>query len=129
VISASNYDQSCNVDSDCVEVSAGDYCSATTCRCGGSVVNVGALAQLNADVSKTPLGSGALMGTFCGCPIPFGPCCRQGMCRAGYGDCVLPADTLPGCVDAGGTCLLGIMCGSPGPAGSCAYSDETCCVQ
>jgi hypothetical protein len=50
MISASNYDQSCNVDSDCLEVSAGDYCSAATCRCGGSAINVGAGAQFSADV-------------------------------------------------------------------------------
>jgi hypothetical protein len=51
MISASNYDQSCNVDTDCWEVSSGDYCSAI-CRCGTSAINVEALAQFNADVSK-----------------------------------------------------------------------------
>ena len=59
VISASNYDESCNVDSDCQEVTSRDYCSAG-CLCGGSAINVGAVAQFKADVSKTPLGSGAL---------------------------------------------------------------------
>jgi hypothetical protein len=130
-ISASNYDQACNVDSDCAEVSSGDYCSATICRCGGSVVNVGALAQFNADVSKTPLGSGALMGATCGCAVPGGPCCRQGMCQNGYGNCSAPADTLPACADAGGMCMPSVLyyggC-AQGPPGSCAYADEVCCL-
>jgi hypothetical protein len=81
VISATSYDQSCNVDSDCVEVSVGDYCSATTCRCGTSAVNVGALAQFNTDVSKTPIGSGALHTPFCFCPYSAGPFCSQGTCQ------------------------------------------------
>src|SRR5580658_820236 len=130
VISASNYDQSCNVDSDCVEISSGDYCSATFCQCGGSVINVGALAQFKADVSKTPIGSGALMGTVCGCSVPAGPCCRQGMCKAGFGDCSSPADTLPACADAGGTCMPSVLFGgcNQGAPDACAYSDELCCV-
>jgi hypothetical protein len=130
-VSASNYDQSCTVDTDCVEVSSGDYCSAATCQCGGSVVNVGALAQFRADVSKTPLGSGALMSLPCGCPLAAGPCCRQGMCKAGFGeDCSSPADTLAACVDAGGTCRPSALYGgcNQGAPDACAYSDEVCCV-
>jgi hypothetical protein len=135
MISASNYDQSCTVDTDCVEVSSSDYCSTTDCQCGGSAINVGALAQFKADVSKTPIGSGALMGKVCGCGIAFGPCCRHGVCQGGFGqgefgDCSSPADALPVCADAGGTCVLSAfaICGTAGPPGSCAYSDETCCV-
>jgi hypothetical protein len=131
VISASNYDQSCTVDSDCVEVTSGDYCNAALCRCGGSVINVGAQAQFRADVLKTPIGSGALMGATCGCAVPAGPCCRQGMCKAGFGqDCSSPADTLAACVDAGGTCRPSALYGvcPESPPGACAYADESCCV-
>jgi hypothetical protein len=123
-ISASNYDQSCNVDTDCLEVSSGDYC-ATGCFCGNSTINVGALAQFNDDVSKTPIGSG---GLICPCPNPLGPCCRHGMCQAGCQ--VSPTDTLPACSDAGGTCTLGTVCGAggTGPPDACVYSDEVCCL-
>jgi len=126
MISASNYDQSCTVDSDCVQVSAGNYCSATTCQCGGSAINVGALAQFKADVSKTPLGSGALMGAICGCPCESGAVCRSGQCQAAF--CGAPsADTLPACADAGGQCAysMNTTCNGTGPP-ECAYSDECC---
>jgi hypothetical protein len=131
IIAASNYDQSCNVDSDCVEVSSGDYCSPTTCTCGGSAINVKAMAEFNADVANTPLGSNTLSeAVVCGCPLPGGPCCRSGVCQSGFGDCSSPADTLPACADAGGTCMPVVLYGEvaqchPGP---CAYADEVCCV-
>jgi hypothetical protein len=129
MISASNYDQSCNVDTDCWEVSSGDYCSAI-CRCGTSAINVEALAQFNADVSKTPRGSGALGNVSCYCPFLWGPCCRQGKCVGERGACLSPADTLPACADAGGMCVLGAnsICGTGGPPGACAYADEVCCL-
>jgi hypothetical protein len=89
MISASSYDASCTVDTDCQEVTSTNYC-AVNCLCGGSAINVGALAQFNADIAKTPLGSGALGGviaeadgsvvTACSCPPSPGPCCRNGTC-------------------------------------------------
>jgi hypothetical protein len=79
-ISASSYDQSCTADTDCVMVSAGDYCTSTACLCGGSAISRSALAQFNANVAKTPVASGAVEGADCGCPEAFGPCCRQGKC-------------------------------------------------
>ena len=129
MISASNYDQSCNVDSDCVQVSAGDYCSTATCHCGGSAINVRALAQFKADVSKTPLGSGAVMGAICGCPCESGAVCRSGTCQPAF--CLPPpTDTLPACAEAGGMCTYSaiIICNRTGPPDSCAYSDEVCCL-
>jgi hypothetical protein len=126
VISASSYTQSCNVDTDCQEVTSRNYCVAG-CLCGGSAINVGALAQFNEDVSKTPLGSGALGGFACPCPASLGPCCRAGQCAM---NCFSPADTLPACANAGGSCILSTnaICGAKGPASACAYSDETCCI-
>ncbi len=125
-ISASSYDQSCTVDTDCTTVTSTDYCAAS-CLCGGSAINVGALAQFNDDTAKTPLGSGALGGPACPCAAALGPCCRSGTCSA---SCFSPADTLPACADAGGTCLLGTnsICSKPAPADACAYPDEVCCV-
>jgi hypothetical protein len=129
MISASSYDQSCAVDTDCTTVTSTDYC-AVNCLCGGSTISVGALSQFNEDVSKTPLGSGALGGAPCGCPSGSGPCCRHGICQLG-GACSSPPDTLPACADAGGTCILGFIgltCAPEGPPDACAYSDETCCL-
>jgi hypothetical protein len=127
MISASSYDQSCAVDTDCTIVTSTNYCT-TNCLCGGSAINVGALAKFNGDVSKTPLGSGALGGAACPCAAPFGPCCRGGQCT---GECFSPTDTLSTCADAGGMCLLAdkTTCGGAvGPPDACAYSDETCCL-
>jgi|HubBroStandDraft_1064217.scaffolds.fasta_scaffold53392_2 hypothetical protein len=79
LISASNYDQSCSADTDCRVVTSTDYCSVH-CLCGGSAINVGALAQFNKEISETPLGSGALGRTGCPCPPSYAPCCRAGKC-------------------------------------------------
>ncbi len=95
-ISASNYDQSCSVDSDCVAViegaeggigafglvvQSGNYCQPL-CMCGGQAINKGAVAQYVADVSKTPVGSGAIKTPPCFCPSvsPTGCCGDGGRC-------------------------------------------------
>lgn len=124
VISASDYDQSCTVDTDCAGVTSGDYCSPG-CECGGSAINVSALPAFNAAVAATPRGSGALGITACPCPDTMGPCCRHGTC---VGDCFSASDTLSACADAGGTCYPNTSCTPAGPPGSCAYADETCCL-
>jgi hypothetical protein len=95
-ISAANYDQSCSVDSDCVAViqgaeggveafglvvQSGNYCQPI-CMCGGEAINKSAAAQYLADVSETPLGSGAIKPLLpCMCPqIPNAACCSDGGC-------------------------------------------------
>ncbi len=130
VILASNYDQSCTVDTDCASVSSGNYC-AQLCMCGGSAINVAAEVRFNADVAKTPVGSGAVKNIACPCVAAFGPCCRAGLCTT---DCYATSDTLPACSNAGGQCAPpGAACGGTegpklGPANSCAYDDEVCCL-
>jgi hypothetical protein len=128
VISASAFDQSCTVDTDCVEVTSTNYC-AVNCQCGGSAINVDAMAEFYALVGATPLGSGALGPTGCPCPSIFGPCCRNATCT---GTCFSPSDTLAACADAGGTCFPSGPGGptrtKSGPPDACAYSDETCCL-
>jgi hypothetical protein len=91
VISASSFDQSCTVDTDCWMVSSGDYCSKG-CLCGGSAVNTAALVLFNEAVSKTPLGMGAFGDVVCGCPLLLSPCCRHGVCQEGFSVCSVPAD-------------------------------------
>jgi hypothetical protein len=123
-ISASSYDQSCKADTDCTLVDSRNYCEPG-CVCPNSTVNVGALAQYNADVATTPLGSGALGSTACPCRVVLPPCCRDGRCVL---DCSSPSDTLPACADAGGVCVYGMQsCNVVGPPGSCAFADELCC--
>ncbi len=82
MIKASNYDQSCASDSDCVAVTEGDFCVPGANVCPMATINKGALAQYQADVAKT---QAAVCGAFAGCPSLTNPCCRRGMCQAGNG--------------------------------------------
>ena len=84
IIQASDYDQSCAVDSDCIEVHVGNRCSCVlSCQTDPAAINKGALRQFTADVSK-------LASVFCNCaPEPPGPC---------------PDDAYVGPQCVGGTC-------------------------
>jgi hypothetical protein len=127
--SADAFDQSCTTDMDCVAVTAGYYC-APGCGCDPIGISKNALGDFNAAVAQTRVGSGAVEGADCSCPLELGPCCIGGTCQANEGCFSLPADTLPACADAGGTCSRFVGgCGSlgQGPPDSCAYPDETCC--
>jgi hypothetical protein len=81
MILASNYDQSCTLDTDCTIVTSGDYCISYP-RCGGSAINVGALAKFNEDVSKTPYETGAVGFAGGTCGFLGYPCCLDGTCGA-----------------------------------------------
>lgn len=82
LIQASDYDQSCAVDSDCVEVYVGNACTCDlSCQSKQAAINKAALSQYTADVAKAPR-------VACGClrpPIPTGgvslPCCVGGSCQ------------------------------------------------
>lgn len=122
-IQASNYDQSCMTDLDCVAIAEGNACSLID-PCANAAINKGALAQYQSDIAQVPCFE------LAGCPAEFGPCCRHGSCQTDA--CYSAADTLPACADAGGACAPFVtQCGSKGagPAGSCAYPDEMCCLQ
>jgi hypothetical protein len=125
--SADAYDLSCATDTDCVAVSPSYYCSPAQCGCSAIAISRSALPEFNAAVAKTPLGSGAVQGVDCGCPVfADGMCCVNGMCQS-----VCPSDTLAACADAGGFCAPDeISCGSGGlgPPDSCARTNEKCCV-
>src|SRR5579859_4365082 len=61
VIPASNYDQSCTVDPDCIIIGVGDLCVTGECLCLGSnaraeAINVGDQAEYGRDISMTPQG-------------------------------------------------------------------------
>jgi hypothetical protein len=79
-IVASSYDQSCDVDSDCVAIGVGDPCEPCEVLCAGSAaIRSGALAQYMADVAKSPAGKGTFV---CECPqySPASVCCNAGVC-------------------------------------------------
>jgi hypothetical protein len=129
---ASDYDQSCMVDADCVAVGEVSSCPAFACDgCTTAGINKSAMAQYTtafdqAFAAKEP-------GTGCRCPCESGAVCRGGKCQAAF--CGPPtADTLPACEsagDAGGMCLYSAnaTCSGTGPPDACAYSDEFCCLR
>jgi len=79
-IVASNYDQTCTGDSDCIRIGSGDICSAPcSFICGlGGVINASDLPAYQADLARTGFSS---IGVGCGCPsFTYGPCCIAGKC-------------------------------------------------
>jgi hypothetical protein len=124
-IQASNYDQSCTTDIDCVAIGEGNACSLIS-PCPNAAINKGALGRYQSDIAQAPCYE------LAGCPAEFGPCCRHGSCQMDTCYSTATADTLPACADAGGACAPFVgQCGSngAGPPDSCAYPDETCCLQ
>jgi hypothetical protein len=121
MISASNYEQECEVDAECMVVPTGNFCVIGTFECADAISTLG-LALYSADVAMTPARQN---GYGYGCAVATPPCCRQGQCTT---SCQSDADTLPACAMAGGLCLYGATC-SNGPGNSCAYSDESCCLE
>ena len=83
-IQASDYDQTCNVDNDCVGVAEGDFCSPGAGNCPNATINKGAMAQYQADVAKTRAYSCYAPGS---CGSGNGPCCVAGKCQI-FGQCV-----------------------------------------
>ena len=127
VVQASNYDQSCATDSDCVPVAEGSRCHPGGGGCPTAAIRTSALAQYQTDVSKSS-ANGCIAISSCG--MYAGPCCHAGTCRMNQGCVASPADTLPACADAGGSCSTFSGCGvnGAGPPDSCAYPDESCCL-
>jgi hypothetical protein len=127
-IAASAYDQSCQIDSDCVGIFAGDFCHPGA-ACPNAAINIAVVPRYQADIAKT-FGAGSCAAvSSCGFFSPT--CCRHGMCEINTACSAAPADTLPACADAGGTCGIFItQCGNKGagPPDSCAYPDEMCCL-
>jgi hypothetical protein len=94
LIQASDYDQSCTVDSDCVEVYVGNACSCELgCRTTIGPINKAAEPQYTADVASAP-------SVVCSCaptpPVRVGSepvaCCVEGQCQTVTGQCAVPMD-------------------------------------
>jgi hypothetical protein len=82
LIVASNYDQSCKIDSDCGAMAEGNFCipGANICP-SAAAINRSAYPKYQTDVAKTT-------ASFCqtvpgGCGLAFGACCRRGLCQNG----------------------------------------------
>jgi hypothetical protein len=72
-LEATNYDQSCKADSDCVAVFSGSFCGAHTCACENAAINVSSESRYSADFNN----EGA---PRCPCPAAPAVACNQGTC-------------------------------------------------
>ena len=82
-IQASNYAQTCQQDSDCILVGEGQSCYPCSLAYGPyGAISRGALAQFEADVAKTPGGTGNPVSCASACTPSPTACCRGGQCRA-----------------------------------------------
>jgi hypothetical protein len=87
-LSASQFDNSCKVDSDCVGVPSGDPCAANCASiCPTAALNIGVAAQYLAALrALVPVSNDSIV---CSCPcIAARPCCRQGACNNSCGGCI-----------------------------------------
>jgi hypothetical protein len=80
-IHASNYDQTCQTDNDCLLVVEGYACASCSVCAPLSAVNRSAISQYEADVAKIvgPTMGGGGCAPCCG-PILLG-CCQGGRCH------------------------------------------------
>jgi hypothetical protein len=122
---ASDYDQSCKVDSDCVLVGEVSKCPATACDgCGTQAINKSDQTRYQAAFAQ----AAATATGECFCPCEGLAVCRAGKCQSG--DCAPPPeDTRASCGNAGGRCdyKANTTCDSMNVPDGCAYNDEMCC--
>jgi hypothetical protein len=136
-IRASNYDQTCKVDMDCVLIAEGDPCTSCGISCSSNAtINAGALAMYRSDIANTPAvvsaadgGCLSLCGTVSG-RSDFGPFCCGGTCHVG-GPCPSSDGGQAGgsqCVPALNAQVSAVLGASWGPScGPCAQAQ--CCAQ
>jgi len=124
---ASDYDQSCTVDSDCVAVGEEPQCPTSGCECPSAAVNKGVATQYQAALSRA--STIRVPSSGCSCACLSAALCRGGGCQVSL--CSPPlTDTLAACTNLGGKCMYSANtpCNWMGPPDSCAYSDELCCL-
>jgi hypothetical protein len=88
-VDLSTYDQSCKLDSDCVEITGGVICDGS-CACGGSAVNADGQARYDQTIAQVTLAP-------CNCPALGAPRCLKGQCML----CAFGPNPTPGCPDGG----------------------------
>jgi hypothetical protein len=80
-ILASSYDQTCQLDSDCVAIEEGNFCTPDANNgCTNATISKSALSQYQADLAKTQAG---VCYSVAGCPAEIAPCCQSGTCAMG----------------------------------------------
>ena len=127
IVLASQYDQSCIVDSDCVGVGEVPSCPAAACdSCITAAVNKSAAAQYGKVFEEAFASSPP--GTLCGCNCESSPACSNGKCQArSCGSS--PSGPMDPCPILGGRCVsASTPCDRIGPADSCASPEELCCL-
>jgi hypothetical protein len=103
-IQASNYDQSCDADTDCVAISQGASCDWCALSCTSAAINRKSLPQYTSDTAN--LLQVAYQRCPSSCGGPTSTCCVGGTCQWSHDTtCPYPgtsaADAAVGVVDAG----------------------------
>jgi hypothetical protein len=89
LIRASDYNQSCTTNADCVEVGEGNSCYPCALWCSTTAINGRDLDRYRSDVAtalslsgvEAAIEAGAMI--VCHCPADMGACCRAGRCTTG----------------------------------------------
>jgi hypothetical protein len=77
VIRASDYDQSCTSNAECVGVGEGDTCGPPCAiTCPTTAINVSELTHYHSDLTAARW----LYDGTCNCPAAYGTCCQDGRC-------------------------------------------------
>jgi hypothetical protein len=124
-IKASDYDQTCDKDSDCTAVGEGDGCTPCILLCGDATINVADLQKWRDDVQKTP----ARASGTCHCPLWGSPECVDHKCQLS----AIPQGPQNDCEVVGGKCVAdGDGACQQTAAEDCASGDAskaaTCCL-
>jgi hypothetical protein len=81
LVKASSYDQSCTLDTDCMEVGQVLVCPVNECaNCLTGTININAAGQYTTAFSSVTAALPRNAPT-CPCPNEGRPCCRAGMCQ------------------------------------------------
>jgi hypothetical protein len=130
-VRASDYDQSCVADSDCVVVAQAPRCPIGTwdnCEVGA----INRVDYTRYQPALTQAYATVPLGDLVSCPCEGLAFCNNGLCEPGWcGPGRGPANTSLACVDAGGICTPSeeATCSALGPPNSCLFADEICCVR
>jgi hypothetical protein len=77
-VDPTSFDQSCNLDSDCMAITAGTFCSGQSlCTCPIAAIDVDGQSQYQADIQAVQ-SLGEPQG--CACPFIGSPRCIQNVC-------------------------------------------------
>jgi hypothetical protein len=113
-VHAASYNQTCEVDKDCAEISEGNSCDPCDFSCGNATINAGDFAKYTLDTSNFPavlaVGLGACASS---CGGPVGLCCLGGECHRGA---PCPFDDIIGVDAAADTGATDASPGDGGPA-------------